>query len=249
LKRRLVQLANRNAEQHRKEELLRIVPTQALKELKRLLDLESEPATIEAFDVATTLGTLSVASMVRFSEGKPDKQQYRKFRIRYVEQQNDVEMIKEAVARRYQRLLNEKKPLPSLVMVDGGTQQVKGARQILDGLALQGVPVIGLAKRREEIYVQGSRTPIRLEMRNEGLRLLMAIRNEAHRFANTYHLSLRSKKTLISRLKTIPGIGDTLAEKILSALQSSDELSIDSLTSVRGLGLEKAARVYELLRR
>jgi len=247
LKRRLVDLACRNAGQYRREEIFRIVPSQALMEMKRQLKLDSKPSTIEAFDVSTTLGTYSVASMVRFTDGKPNKQEYRKFRIHYTREQNDVEMLREAVARRYQRLLNEKKPLPDLVMVDGGSQQVSGASEILERLGLRNLPVIGLAKRFEDIYISGTDTPLRLDKGNEALRLLMAIRDEAHRFANTYHVSLRSKNALLTKLKTIPGIGDTLAGNILSALQSSESLSMEMLTSVKGLGNKKAAQVYELL--
>jgi excinuclease ABC subunit C len=198
--------------------------------------------------VATTLGTFSVASMVRFSGGKPDKKQYRKFRIRYVEGQNDIEMIKEAVARRYQRVLNEKGLLPDLIMIDGGRLHAQGARQILDNLGLQHIPVMGLAKKQEDIYLPDSAQPIRLEKRNEALRLLMALRDEAHRFANTYHITLRSREALLTKLKTITGIGDSLALKILTTLQDSDNLvTMDSLLAVKGLGTKKASDVHQLL--
>ncbi len=246
--RRLIDLACRNAEQHRREEIYRIDPSRSLGTLKRLLKLKHLPMNIEAFDIATTLGTYSVASMVRFSGAKPDKQQYRRFRIRYQEGQNDIEMIKEAVARRYQRVLNEKGVLPDLVMVDGGQLQAGGARDILDNLGLQQVPVIGLAKRNEDIYLPHDEIPLRLEKRNEALRLLMAMRDEAHRFANTYHVSLRSKNALLTKLKTIPGIGDALALKILTKLQESDNLvDMDTLVEVRGLGKKRASDVYRLL--
>jgi excinuclease ABC subunit C len=246
--RRLVDLACRNAEQHRKEEIYRIEPARSLGELKRVLRLGRSPHTIEAFDVATTLGTFSVASMVRFSGGKPDKKQYRKYRIRFVEGQNDIEMLKEAVARRYQRVLNDKGLLPDLIMVDGGRLQAQGARHILDNLGLQRIPVIGLAKKHEEIYLPDTEQPLRLERRNEALRLLMALRDEAHRFANTYHITLRSREALLTKLKTLPGIGDSLALKILTALQDSDNLvTIGSLLAVKGLGTKKASDVYQLL--
>jgi excinuclease ABC subunit C len=246
--RRLVDLACRNAEQHRKEEIYRIEPARSLGELRRVLKLGRSPHTIEAFDVATTLGTFSVASMVRFSGGKPDKKQYRKFRIRFVEGQNDIEMLKEAVARRYQRVLNDKGLIPDLIMVDGGRLQVQGARHILDNLGLQRVPVIGLAKKHEEIYLPDTEEPFRLERRNDALRLLMALRDEAHRFANTFHITLRSREALLTKLETLPGIGDSLALKILTALQDSDTLvTMDSLLAVKGLGTKKASDVYRLL--
>jgi len=246
--RRLVDLASRNAEQHRKEEIYRIDPHRSLGELKRLLELDNYPHVIEAFDVATILGDFSVASMVQFREGKPDKKQYRKFRIKYVEGQNDIEMLKEVVARRYQRILNHEEPLPDLVMVDGGQMQAHGARHVLDNLGLQRVPVIGLAKKHEDIYQPDSEQPLRLPRRNEALRLLMALRDEAHRFANTYHITLRSRETLVTKLKTLPGIGEGLTIKILSALQDSDHtITLASLLTVKGLGIKKASVVYQLL--
>jgi excinuclease ABC subunit C len=248
MKRRLVEMACRNAEQYRREEIFRIEPSRALRELQSVLSLRSEPRVIEAFDIATMLGSFSVASMIRFTGGKPDKKQYRKYRIRYVDEQNDVEMIREAVARRYQRLLNEGEPLPDLVLVDGGRQQVDGAHDILDGLGLGEMPLIGLAKRYEDIYRPDNDEPLRLEKRNEALRLLMAMRNEAHRFANTYHISLRSKDALLTKLKTLPGIGDVLADAILRALQDADTVTLEVLASVRGLGEKKAGLVYALLK-
>jgi excinuclease ABC subunit C len=245
---RLVDLAGRNAEQHRKEEIYRIDPRRSLTELKKVLELNTYPHVIEAFDVATILGDYSVASMVQFREGKPDKKQYRTFRIKYVEGQNDIEMLREVVARRYQRILNSGKSLPDLVMVDGGRSQVQGARNVLDSLGLQNLTVIGLAKRHEDIYHPDSEQPLRLERRNEALRMLMALRDEAHRFANTYHITLRSRETLLTKLKTLPGIGDNLAMRILGMLKDSEHnVTIESLLSVKGLGATKAAEVYRLL--
>lgn len=247
---RLVSLASRNAAQHRKEEIYRIDPHRSLNELKRILKLDSYPRVIEAFDVATVLGDFSVASMVQFREGKPDRKRYRRFRIKYVEEQNDIEMLREAVARRYQRVLNEKKSLPDLVMVDGGRLQARGARDILDSLGLERVPVIGLAKKHEDIYHADFKRPLRLQRRNEALRLLMALRDEAHRFANTYHVTLRSKEALLTKLKSLPGIGDGLAMKILTILQDSDnDITLASLLTVKGLGTRRASDVYQLLTR
>jgi excinuclease ABC subunit C len=245
---RLTAMASRNAEQYRKEEIYRIDPRTSLAELKNVLGLDSCPRVIEAFDVATILGDFSVASMVQFRGGKPDKKAYRKFRIKYVEEQNDIEMIKEVVGRRYQRILNEQEPLPDLVMVDGGRMQAQGARLVLDSLHLQHIPVIGLAKKHEDIYRPDSDQPLRLERRNEGLRLLMALRDEAHRFANTYHVTLRSKETLLTKLKILPGIGEALSMKILQVLQDRDNVvTMQSLLTVKGLGAKKALDVYQLL--
>jgi excinuclease ABC subunit C len=248
LNKRLVQLACRNARQKREEELYILDSEAALEKLKIILHLSSELKKIEAFDIATTLGKHSVASMVRFTMGKPDKKNYRKYRIKYVEEPNDVEMIKEVVARRYQRLLNEKKPLPDLVLVDGGRQQVRGAREILDNLGLRRIPVIGLAKKHEDIHIPERTRPILLEKRNEALRLLMAIRDEAHRFANSYHIGLRSKSTLLTRLKSVRGIGDSLALNILAIIETSeDQVTLDMLQSIKGLGSKRATAVYRAI--
>ena len=247
LKKRLVELASKNAEHKMLEELYQYNPEKALHLLKRILLLKNEPRCIEAFDISTTLGESSVASMVRFVNGMPDKKGYRKFKIKYRADQNDVEMIKEAVARRYQRLLNENKSLPDLVLIDGGKPQRNAATTILRSLGAE-LPVIGLAKKHEDIYTSSSPTPLTLERRNEALRLLMAIRNEAHRFARSYHIRLRAKKAMTSRLKSIPGIGDTLANTILQSLRSLDtNITPETLENIEGIGHKRAQDIYRIL--
>ncbi len=248
MKKRLMELARKNAFLRIKEDMYQYDPAKAVVVLKTVLRLDTDPKCIEAFDVATTLGDFSVASMVRFTDGVPSKRNYRKYRIKYTSGQNDVEMIKEAVARRYQRLLNEKKPMPDLVLVDGGVTQVNGALKVLDALDLAEIPVIGLAKKHEHIYAPWKKEQVVLEKSNEALRLLMSIRNEAHRFANTYHVNIRDREILSSKLKTIPGIGDSLTNAILTSfLYPGNEISLDSLVRIKGLGLTKAREVYKLL--
>ena len=247
-KRRLVEMAGKNASQKLREELFRYDPQKAGDALKARLGLERAPAVIEAFDISTTLGALSVASMVRFYGGLPDRKGYRRFRIRYAEGQNDVEMIKEAVGRRYQRLLNEGKPLPDLVLIDGGDPQVNGAKEVLDSLGAGGLAVIGLAKRQEEIHVPGAKEAVVLEKNDDALRVLMAVRNEAHRFANAYHLRLRGKEALMSRLMAVPGIGEERAKSILSTIEDLSRVpSREELRSIKGIGEKRAGLIREIL--
>ncbi|MBN2322341.1 MAG: excinuclease ABC subunit UvrC [Spirochaetes bacterium] len=246
VKKRLISLASKNAAQRMEEEFLRYDPADAAGALKTALGLDRAPLNIEAFDISTILGYYPVASMVRFSSGRPDKRSYRKYRIRY-SGMNDTAMMEEAVARRYQRLLNEKKPLPDLVLVDGGVPQANAARRVLTSLGLGELPVAGLAKREEVVFVPGRRSPLVMEDRNPALRLLMAVRNEAHRFAHDYQKNLRITENLKSILMTIPGIGPGLAGKILSVL-GQEEITIESLGSINGIGKKRAVSVYRALK-
>lgn len=248
-KKRLVELASKNALHKLREQIFRYDPAKAAGALKTALGLPKAPESIEAFDVSTTLGDLSVASMVRFSKGVPDRKSYRRFRIRFTEGQNDVEMMKEVIGRRYQRLLNEGKPLPDLVLVDGGAPQVNAARDVFDSLGISSLPLIGLAKKEEEIFRHGRREPVVLERGDDALRLLMAVRNEAHRFANAYHLKLRAKESIASRLLAIPGIGKELAKAILSAVGDLNGLSSpEELAKIPGVGKKRAELVYRILK-
>jgi len=250
MKKRLVELATKNAHEKLKEDIYQYTPQNALEALRSVLGLKSAPAVIEAFDIATILGNFSVASMVRFQKGVPDKSGYRRFKIRYVSEQNDVAMMKEAVARRCQRLLNESKPLPDLILVDGGKPQLNAALQVLGALRIAQVPVIGLAKKEEEIFTPGRKYPILLERNSDALRLLMAVRNEAHRFAHTYHASMREKDAVVSRLTQIPGVGDALVRRILSSnLKLGEEVTVDQLKTIEGIGEKKAREISEALAR
>jgi len=246
-KSRLVHLASKNAS-HKLSETVRLPdPETALADLQKALSLKSVPRRIEAFDVATMEGHYSVASLVSFTDGMPDKSGYRRFRIRYSGGQNDIEMLKEAAARRYQRVLNEKSTLPGLVLVDGGAEQVRGVRKVLDELGLREVALAGLAKKHEEIHLPGGGR-LRLQKRNDALRLLMAIRDEAHRFANTYHFTLRRREALRSRLEEIEGVGKKTADAVLTAVVSGI-ISLEAIESLPGIGKKRAARIYDVLTR
>jgi excinuclease ABC subunit C len=166
-----------------------------VQDLQAALDLKKSPSVIECFDISHLSGTSMAGSMVQFRDGKPDKKNYRRFRIRTVEGSDDVASIAEVVNRRYIRLIDERAELPDLVIIDGGKGQLGAARDALIHLNCD-IPVIAIAKREEEVYVPGEIIPRRLAPKGMALRYLQEIRNEAHRFAVAYHKVLRRKRTL-----------------------------------------------------
>lgn len=168
---------------------------QALIHIRDALNLTGVPNVIECFDISTILGEYTVASMVQFRGGVPDKDHYRRFRIKTVSGQDDFAAMAEVVRRRYTRLIEEKRELPNLIIIDGGRGQLNAAWNVLQDLQLH-IPIIGLAKREEEIYRIEALETLRLPKDNKGLQLLQRIRDEAHRFAITYHRLLRGKGML-----------------------------------------------------
>ena len=161
--------------------------------LKEALKLENLPIVIETFDISTLFGTNTVGSMVQFKNGKPNKSEYRRFEIKTIIGQDDFSSMNEIVSRRYSRLFQEKAQFPDLIVIDGGAGQLHAAMSALDKLALA-IPIVSLAKREEEIYSPGRMHPLRLPKSNKGLKLLQKGRDEAHRFAITYHRLKRGKK-------------------------------------------------------
>lgn len=192
----------------------------AVTSLQKDLHLERLPRRIECFDISNTQGTDSVASMVVFVDGKPRKSDYRKFKIRSVEGPDDFASMREVIERRYRRLVDEQGTLPDLIMVDGGKGQLSSAVEVLGSLGLAEVPIIGLAKRLEEIFLPGRSDPEIIGKTSTGLRLLQQVRDEAHRFAITYHRSLREKRTLQTELDLIAGVGDKRAKELLETFGS-----------------------------
>ncbi len=162
-------------------------------QLKRLLNLSRMPERIEAFDISNILGIYAVGGMVSFLNGKPDKKNYRRFRIKLVEGIDDFAMISEVVSRRYRRLRDEGLAFPDLILIDGGKGQLSAALQSLRELDINTIPLIALAKKEESIFIPGKRDPILLSRDSLGLKLLQRIRDEAHRFAVAYHRKLRDK--------------------------------------------------------
>jgi len=175
--------------------------------LQKTLGIEKTPSRIEAFDISNISGALAVASMVSFLDGRPDKRNYRRFRIKGENTPDDFAMMNEVVGRRLRRLKDEGKPLPDLIVVDGGKGQLSSAIEAVEGAGCGGIQILGLAKREEEIFLPGRSDAIMLDRRSPALKLLQAIRDEAHRFAISYHRELRDRRIEDSLLDEIPGIG------------------------------------------
>ncbi len=198
---------------------------EALEELRRALDLEVLPARIEGFDIAHLSGKHTVASLISFSNGVPDKKNYRYFRIRSLEGKvDDFAALREAVGRRYTGLLNEGEDLPDLILVDGGIGQVNAVQEILDALEAE-VPLAGLAKENEEIWLPGAEGPVVLPKDSPALRVLVAVRDETHRFATGLNQRLRGKTLRLSALEAAEGVGPARAARILTALGSLEAVA------------------------
>lgn len=188
--------------------------------LQHDLRLPKNPRRIECFDISNIQGSDTVASMVVFVDGKPKKSDYRKFKIKTVEGPNDFASMQEVFERRYRRLLDEQGNFPDLIVVDGGKGQLSSAVDVLSRLNITGQPIIGLAKRLEEIFLPGESEPVQLPKTSPGLRLLQQLRDEAHRFAVTYHRQVRSRRTLQTELDLIKGIGKKRAKELLETFGS-----------------------------
>ena len=232
-----IQMAKHNA----KEDIVRRLRDRgdipAMQELKEKLNLDVLPIRIEGFDIAHIGGKWPVASLISFYNGNPDKKNYRYFRLKTTDGLiDDFASMKEAVSRRYSRLLNEQSDLPDLILIDGGIGQVNAVEEILNSLGLD-IPVAGLAKRDEEIYLPGNSTPICLPKRSDDLRLLQRVRDETHRFATSRNQALRTKENVKSIFLEIDGIG----EKRAVILQKE-------FTTVENLALSSAEKISEVLK-
>lgn len=209
------------------------------------LHLPHTPRRIECFDISHFQGAETVASMVSFLDGKPRKSEYRKFGIRTVDGVDDFASMREVVQRRYARVLEEGQPMPDLIVVDGGKGQLSSAVSVLREMGLEQQPIIGLAKRLEEVFVPGESLPMNIAKTSAGLKLLQRIRDEAHRFAITYHRDKRSKSTLQTELEQIDGVGPKRAQALLTVLGSVkgvQEADIETLAS--HIGWSAAKNVY-----
>jgi excinuclease ABC subunit C len=224
----------------------------ALVELKEKLGLGAVPMRIEGFDIAQLGGKHTVASLVSFKNGIADKKNYRYFKIRSVEGQiDDFAAMREAVARRYTRLINEEAELPDLVLVDGGAGQVSAAKEILGDLGLD-VDLAGLAKRNEEVWMPGRNTPIVLAKDSPALRVLVAVRDETHRFATGLSRKLRMTDVTFRVLQEVPGIGDARAKSILREMGSLDAVAQAEpgyISSIAHVNEETARKVIGVARR
>lgn len=215
--------------------------TPAMEELKKVLGLDTLPVRIEGFDIAHIGGKFPVASLISFYNGHPDKKNYRYFRLKTTDGFiDDFASMREAVTRRYTRLINDQADLPDLIMIDGGIGQVNAVEGILQSLNLD-IPVVGLAKRDEELYLPGNSTPICLPKRSDGLRLLQRVRDETHRFATSRNQNLRSKENTDSIFLELPGVGQKRALVLqkefitLENLANQEEAEISRVLHIKAL--------------
>ena len=217
-------------------------------DLQRCLSLPMLPRRIRCFDVSTIQGSHTVASMVTFQDGAPLKGEYRRFRIASVAGQDDFASMAEVVRRHAARVAKEEIEPADLVVIDGGAGQLEAARRAARGSPLENVPIVGLAKRLEELYVPGRRETLRLSRRSPALKLLMRVRDEAHRFAVGYHRMLRGKGAHASALEAIPGLGPKRRALLLQRFGSVERMKrqpVGAIASVPGIGPRMAARIAE----
>lgn len=251
-KKKLIELSLKNALFAKKEkysslENVKDKGNRVLKQLQSDLSLKELPTHIECFDNSNIQGTNPVASMVCFKMGRPSKKDYRHFKIKTVVGPDDFGSMKEVVGRRYKRLLNEELPLPKLIVIDGGKGQLNAACDALKELGLYGeIPIIGIAKRLEELYFPEDSFPIHIDKKSESLRLIQKLRDEAHRFAITFHRDQRSKNSFKFELEEVKGLGKATVDKLLqefrtmSKIEEADEGALSSL-----IGQAKAKIVME----
>ncbi len=253
-KKKLLELALKNVLYHKKEQTeKRGQQEQASKDrsnrvllkLQQDLQLKTIPLHIECFDNSNFQGTNPVSSMVYFRNGVAAKKNYRHFNVKTVVGPDDFASMHEVVFRRYKRVLDEKGELPDLIIVDGGKGQLSAACDALKELSLYGeIPIVGIAKRLEEIYFPEDSLPLYIDKKSESLRLIQRIRDEAHRFAITFHRDQRSKNSLNSQLETIPGIGKSTTEKLLKTYKSVKKIKEADLADLAKLiGQQKASAV------
>ena len=224
---KILELSKKNATIYKLEKLKKIQIIDPERHVKRIMNsmkvdlkLKEFPLTIDCFDISNIQGSYTVASCVVFKNGKPYKNGYRKYNIKSVSGPDDFASMKEVVFRRYRRLIDEEKELPNLIIVDGGKGQLSSSVSALKSLKLEDIPVLGIAKRLEEIFYPNDPIPLYLDKRSETLKIIQHIRNEAHRFAITFHRNKRSIDALSSSLDSIPGIGEKTKIYLLKKYRS-----------------------------
>lgn len=235
----------------REDALPRAAGDGGLVALGEALGLAQPPALLECFDISHISGTLAVASMVRFVSGRPDKAGYRRYRIRTFEGNDDFRAMREVVARRYARVVREGRPMPDLVVIDGGIGQVDAARRAFADANTPCPPLIGLAKREETVVgIDGSE--LKLPRHHEGLRLLQRLRDEAHRFANNFNAELRGQRLRESLLDEVEGLGASRKAALLAhfgSIQALRRATAEAIAETPGVGPQLAARIVARLTR
>lgn len=251
---KLLEFSQRNAKYYKlekeKQEFLKnpkITEDRILNSIKSDFQLQEMPFHIECFDNSNLQGTNPVAACVVFKNGKPSKKDYRHFNIKTVEGPNDFASMEEIIYRRYSRLINEKTPLPQLIIVDGGKGQLSSAVNSLKKLEIYGkVAIVGIAKNLEEIFFPGDSVPVYLNKNSESLKVIQHLRDEAHRFGITFHRDKRSKNFITSELENIPGVGEKTVQRLLREYKSVARIkNLSEEDLVNYLGKARAKIVYD----
>jgi excinuclease ABC subunit C len=259
-KRKLIEMVEKNAKEslkHQKIKEMASIETiaVALEELVNKLKLASPPTRMEAYDISNIQGSSAVGSLVFFENGRPKPAYYRRFKIKAAPIANDYAMLREVIDRRFSRLTKGTADsgwaiLPDLILIDGGIGQLNSALKAMEINGTDNIPVIGLAKENEAIYIPGNSRPIVLPSTSPGLKLLQYLRDEAHRFAISYHRKVREKKTFHSILDNIPGIGPKRKKALIKYFGSTaaiKQASTEEITKVSNINCKLALKLKELL--
>jgi excinuclease ABC subunit C len=236
---RLLELAHKNASDHFRTHVTKSDQKRlGLKMIQEKLGLKTEPKRIECYDISNFQGAESVASQVVFDEGVPNRDQYRRYKIKTVEGANDFASMKEVLTRRLSHVEYEN---PDLIVVDGGKGQLGMAVEVLKELKRHEIPVVGLAKARSEkgteerVFIPGRQNPVVFPKNSEALHILTGIRDEAHRFAITYHRKLRENRSLESELDAITGLGEKRKKALLKRFESIEQIKVTNVQELAGL--------------
>src|SRR6478609_8926639 len=257
-KRELIELAQQNARHLLEEARLTGEATDVgeragdpVYELQRQLGLQKVPRSFVCFDISHAQGTDTVASCVWFQNGRPLRAEYRKFKVKSVEGIDDFASMREVVGRYFARRIEEERPLPDLVLIDGGKGQLNAAAEALNELGLASLPIASLAKREEEVFLLGRSDPLVLSRRSPALRMLQQARDEAHRFAITFQRKRRTVRTITSELLRIPGVGESKRRLLLTtfgSLQAIREATAEQIGALPGFSVKSGQRILDALR-
>lgn len=254
VRKKLLEMAEKNAEDYLTKSIDKIkhkddMTKNACARLKELLGLSRYPKRMECYDISNISGVDKVGSMVVFSDGEADRSSYRRFKIKTIEGANDFASLQEVLRRRLLKLGTDEEsrfPKPDLIVIDGGKGQLSSVKEIFDELGVEGIDLISLAKREEEVFTLEKADSVKIDHRDYALKMLQRLRDEAHRFAITYFRSLHSKRNLKSVLSEIEGLGKVKQTALLEKFGTIDKImnaSIDELSKTQGIGTELAKRI------